>query len=455
MGADVTPLLGTQRAVFARRWWLLTIFSLLAIGQSAAWNFYSPVSGVVKQIYPDWDDYLIEWFANLAGMTFTVVVPLFAALIDTRGVRLAVFTSAASLVACTGLRLIPVGLDKAKYMILASMVFNGISGAPICISPPLLSALWFPVHERTTATAITTTANYLGQAVGFYWGPAMLPMLPNSTATCPPNASFVAASRVRLESLYTWQLVCAAVVLLGIVCYFPNAPPTAPTEAAQTPKTEFVSGLRQLATHGPFLRVLLAFSLPLGWWSGWMIALNLFLARINISQNDASLIGALQIICGCIVGVSMGLVSDRLAGSYTRLIIPMYLAACLMFLWFACMFQGLIPLHLPSVYIACIAGSALMNATIPLFCELAMETVFPIGEGSAAGALVLFQNLLQSVFLVIPLKTTGVDWMAWSLSLIIMVCTIPLVFGFHEEQHRRARDCADTDKLALPVGPDA
>jgi FLVCR family MFS transporter len=352
-----------------------------------------------------------------------------------------VVVSEAALLACTGLRLVTIASDKAKYIILGSMVFNWISGAPISIAPPLLSALWFPVNERTTATAVTTTANYLGQAVGFFWGPAMLPF--NSTANITsPNAMFVSTSRARLESLYTCQVVCAAVILLGILCYFPNAPPAPPTAAAQTPKTGFSSGLRQLAVHGPFLRVLLAFSVPSGWWSGWMIALNLFLSDVNISQNDASLIGALQIVCGCIVGVSMGLVSDRLAGSYTRLIIPMYLAACLFFLWFALMYQGIIPLHLASVYISCIAGSALMNATIPLFYELAMETVFPIGEGSASGALVLFQNLLQSVFLVLPLKTLGVDWMAWSLCLIIVVCILPLVFGFKEEQHRRARDCA-------------
>ena len=40
--------------------------------------------------------------------------------------------------------------------------------------PPLLSAVWFPPDQRTTATAISSTAPALGVAVSFLLGPAIV-----------------------------------------------------------------------------------------------------------------------------------------------------------------------------------------------------------------------------------------------------------------------------------------
>ena len=47
---------------------------------------------------------------------------------------------------------------------------NGLAG-PVCMGgPPVLSALWFPIHERTTATAFQTVFNYLGVGLSFIIG---------------------------------------------------------------------------------------------------------------------------------------------------------------------------------------------------------------------------------------------------------------------------------------------
>lgn len=37
-------------------------------------------------------------------------------------------------------------------------------------APPLLSVTWFPLHERTTATAIAAGAGYVGTGLGFIAG---------------------------------------------------------------------------------------------------------------------------------------------------------------------------------------------------------------------------------------------------------------------------------------------
>ena len=43
---------------------------------------------------------------------------------------------------------------------------NGIFMA----APPLVSVLWFPVQERTTATSIGTAASFIGGSLNFLAG---------------------------------------------------------------------------------------------------------------------------------------------------------------------------------------------------------------------------------------------------------------------------------------------
>lgn len=49
-------------------------------------------------------------------------------------------------------------------------IFNGVAASITMAGPPLLSVIWFPVHERTTATALAAGASYLGTGVSFLSG---------------------------------------------------------------------------------------------------------------------------------------------------------------------------------------------------------------------------------------------------------------------------------------------
>lgn len=44
----------------------------------------------------------------------------------------------------------------------AGQFLNGIAGCVVMAAPPLLSNVWFPPHERITATGIATLLNYMG-----------------------------------------------------------------------------------------------------------------------------------------------------------------------------------------------------------------------------------------------------------------------------------------------------
>lgn len=50
-----------------------------------------------------------------------------------------------------------------------------MAGPVAMCAPPLISAVWFPPRQRTTATAVTALATYYGLAFSFVIGPAFVP----------------------------------------------------------------------------------------------------------------------------------------------------------------------------------------------------------------------------------------------------------------------------------------
>lgn len=49
-------------------------------------------------------------------------------------------------------------------------ILNGLGGPVTMAGPAVLSAVWFPTHERTTATAIGAIMSGLGNGVSFLLG---------------------------------------------------------------------------------------------------------------------------------------------------------------------------------------------------------------------------------------------------------------------------------------------
>lgn len=97
----------------------------------------------------------------------------------------------------------------------------------------LLSVSWFGDHERTLATAIATTSNGLGGALGYLIAPYVV-------------------QEWNIQVLMIGMAVLGALSLLGALLYFPNAPPTPPSSAAKEDKGDsnpFLSDLKILFTY--------------------------------------------------------------------------------------------------------------------------------------------------------------------------------------------------------------
>jgi FLVCR family MFS transporter len=153
------------------------------------------------------------------------------------------------------------------------------SGTVETLSPPVLSAIWFPVNERTTATALMATANTLGTCVGFLTAFIVPPALANDCsyaslpANCsdppPPPAHALAASNVQIENAlttvyYAYFAVCA-VTLCFVLFRFPDRPPVAPAASSALARdVNLLAGLRALAKNFKFWLAVFCMSVPLG-----------------------------------------------------------------------------------------------------------------------------------------------------------------------------------------------
>lgn len=72
--------------------------------------------------------------------------------------------------------------------------------------PPALSALWFPVKERTTATAIATILNSIGVGISFALGTSRLiwQETPKNTYNLQPMHYHLLGLKIKLRALATY-----------------------------------------------------------------------------------------------------------------------------------------------------------------------------------------------------------------------------------------------------------
>lgn len=65
-------------------------------------------------------------------------------------------------------------------------IINGLAGVIVGPATALVSAVWFPTGERTTATGISSSSSQIGMALSYILGPALVGLSKNSN---PPLSS--------------------------------------------------------------------------------------------------------------------------------------------------------------------------------------------------------------------------------------------------------------------------
>ncbi|XP_072020390.1 solute carrier family 49 member 4-like [Amphiura filiformis] len=452
--------------VYKRRWYILALFSVAAATQTALWNTWGPIADTVKAVL-GWTDADIALLTIWGGVVFAVTVIPFSTFMDSLGLRRMFLLAQTMSLLGVGVRCLPVGVHNLKYTANAGQFLIAIGGPVLMSGPPLLSAQWFPPNQRTTATAISSSAPALGVAVSFLFGPAIVneikttnytDILPANLTTSPTvelfeqdfteSNSTVTSDHIReIYTLLYIDLIWLACQFFIACIYFPSKPPTPPSLSADKERENFWNGVKYLIRSQYFWIPGLAFSVSLGVFNAWITQVDtMFQHTVQVGQKTVGWIGFFTNIASACGGLLAGRCVDFLGGKMKLVLLTLTSMGILCFVWFVLLCYGVIQFNLASLYISCVSYGLLLNSAMPIYFEMTVEGVYPVAEGIATGSINWLYNLTGLIFLFVMLiPDIGVLWMNWAVLGAILV-TIPLL-AVYKEQNKRLQ--VDTHKETM------
>lgn len=418
---------------YPRRFWILGVFSFIALFQCLQWNTWGPISASVNAAYSGWGSGTVAMMANWGTITFVIFVAPMCWLMNTKGLRAGVFCCAVLIATGTVLRILAFIGDSTEFftvMCHLCAILVGTSGTLVMAAPPMIAAEWFPPKERTTATAIAQVFNQMGNGFSY-----LEPLIVRSPSDVSP-----AEIREDIKVLMYIYAAIGVAVLLIVYIYYPSKPPSPPSLSSTVERLQFWESLKKMFRNRDLILVTLSYGISVGVPSAWIAVLNYSLQAINIHQDDAMWIGLAAVICSSISGLIAARLTDVVYGHIRMSLILNMTATLACFYWFYLIAGGSIPVVRWQVYATVVGGMSLNFLTCPLFFELAVETAYPCPEILVGGLLTGVNNLMGLIFLFIFLiPNIGYNWVTYLLLATSSLSILPLCF-VKEEYARSSMD---------------
>ncbi|XP_074652993.1 solute carrier family 49 member 4 homolog [Tubulanus polymorphus] len=462
---ETSPFIWGELAtdVYPVRWYILFLFSSLALTQSAVWNTWGPIAESAEIVFGI-QKKEIALLSNWTCITIVLSMVFFLWLMEQKGLRWSVVVTAGLLTLGTGIRCITPKPPLVSWLMHIGAILNGLAGPVSMAAPPVISSTWFPATERTTATAIGSIFIYIGIAIPFIIGPIMVSSPPlnsklvnftaiNSSLQHHPSQlkelikslkmqdeNYVQNQEDGIMKLMYIEFGWTTLLFIVICIYFPEHPPKPPSLTASTDRVDFKRGIIEIFSNTGFWLAATPYALSGGFYIGWSGVLEVILSPLHVSQDVAGWLGFYSTIGGCIAGLLVGRLADLFAGRMKEFIIALFTGSAIMMAWFTCICMGWTKLTIPTLYISCILGISFLNGTIPLFFEMTCETCYPIAEFVTCGCLTMSVSLMASILLFLFwIPGIGTAWVNWCLLCSIILC-IPLLMLFKAHYKRLVID---------------
>lgn len=415
---------------YRRRWWILAMFSSLSLVQSLTWITWSTIPESAKAVF-HWNDGTIALLADWGNIPFVILGIPICWFLNNKGLRINVIMTSILVFIGTGLRCITYKTEIATPLINIGQILNGVAGVIVTGAPSLLSAVWFPTNQRTTATSIAILCNFMGICLGFLLGPVVLDTsgLPpcfnerwgNLTHYCVNYTSvglktFVHNHTERIMCLMYFEFLLAALILFFICIYFPEKPPLPPTASAHLDRLDFKTSFLILKKNKNFWIISLGYAITNATFSNWLSMLGIALQPLDVTQNEASRMATFSTLIGCLLSLVMARIVDLVGGYIKFSLIVLWSLGCANFIVYALMCMGFLSSSLEILYPVVIITGILSYSPGPLYMELVSEVTYPISEGTVGVTLQILVNFFGSIFLAIFLiPNIGTSWLNWCL----------------------------------------
>eukprot|EP00057_Strongylocentrotus_purpuratus_P032882 XP_789273.1 PREDICTED: disrupted in renal carcinoma protein 2 [Strongylocentrotus purpuratus] len=455
-----------EYVVYTERWFILAVFSLLALVQSCGWNTWGPIENTASVVL-GWKHSTFALLANWGAIVFSLTVFFFTWLLHTKGLRVSVLIAAGALVCGMGIRCLPVPVHSMIWTANIGQVIIGLSAPVLMAGVTTISAVWFPTNERTTATAISSTMAYLGVAASFLIGPQVvsdiLPVHANSSTISPfdltaedDNLEVNPADydpveiqhclrqiKLLLFIEFIWTLLLFVVALI----YFPSAPISPPTASAIAKREDLKAGLLEIVKKKQFWIPALIFGMTTGCFNSWNTQLVAIFDN-KVSQTVSSWIGFYSNLAGVFGGIIFGTFVDRLGGKMKAILMLLMCGACGGFVWVLLLANGLIPFSTVYLYASVILFGFFVNSMVPIIFEVTAEGAFPTGEETSCMFMAWLANVTGLVFLLLPIfiSNSSLTWLNWVMLGALGISAV-LLFFYKEHYVRKEFDVTHHDDV--------
>jgi len=279
----------TSVTVYRYRWIALTVFSLVQIGIQFFWATFLPITGEAAEFYGVTP--LAIGFLSMLYMLVYIFVSLPSSwTISNFGVYKAV-GFAAVIMALFGLVR---GLFGDNYpIVLVCTAMLAVAQPFIINAITTMSARWFPVHERTTATGLAM----LAQLVGIMGGMAVTPLM-------------VAA--VGIKSMLVLYGVIAFSICVLFLLFYRESPPT-PASLVETKEAPPLirQGLKLVFNNKDAVLLLIIFCGGMVVFNSVSTWIEQILSPRGFDAIQAGTLGGFMILGGILGCIVLPLLSDK------------------------------------------------------------------------------------------------------------------------------------------------
>ena len=355
--------------VYGYRWVVLFVFALINAIVQIHWVNFASITGEAAAFYG-----VTPMQIGLLSMSFMIMyiflcIPA-SYMIDTYGLRIGVGIGAA----LTGI----FGLLKGIYATNYTIIF--ISQLGLAVAQPFVmnamtkvSAKWFPMDERATATGLAALSQYIGIIIAL----AVTPFI------------FKAYAMKGMLMIYGISSVVAAIAFL---IFIKDSPPTPSSEYHDEDTVTVFAGINRMFKQRDMILLLILFFFGLGMFNAVTTWIEQILSPRGFNSEQAGLIGGVMMIGGIIGAVILPLLSDKLRKRKPLLILTMIgIVPGLIGLTFATGF----PMLLVSGFIL---GFFIMSAG-PIGFQYGAEISYPTPESSSQGMLLLAGQISGIIFI--------------------------------------------------------
>jgi len=355
--------------VYPYRWVVLLAFmSIIAVNQ-LLWITFAPITSNAVEYYK-----VSELSIGLLSLIFMIVYILvsFPAswVIDTYGVRVGVGIGAA----LTGIFGLVRGLVASDYkLVLVAQIVIAIGQPFILNAVTTVTARWFPVEERATATGLGSLAIYLGILVGL----ALTPYL---------------ALRSSIPGVLLGYGIVSIIAMLIFFLFVRERPPSPLDSTDQEGRSLSLAGLSKMIRQRDFVLLLTIFFVGLGAFNAITTWIEEVLNPRGFSITQAGNAGGAMIFGGILGALVIPLLSDR-----NRRRVPFLILAVLGAIvgLIGVTFAGTYSLLLISSFIF---GFFLLSAG-PIGFQYGAEITYPAPEGTSNGLLLLMGQISGIIFI--------------------------------------------------------